>query len=184
MTASVEIAISYRASTLPPPLASVCATPSATARRVSWAVLNYRKNGVPFWNLLTIAPMYGSDGHVTHYIGVQVPQSVVYIDRPMRLFAWRQEQDDAVQPGSARLAEEAEEAVAGSRLLLPKQTGTLTHTRSMDWTREVKKAAGGRSVSSMELREMDAAGPPAIAAHRADDATARPGGRAGAGCGR
>ena len=124
------------------------------------AVLNYRKNGVPFWNLLTIAPMYGSDGHVTHYIGVQIPQSVVYIDRPMRLFAWRQGQDDAVEPRSANGATEDEEGQAemgagkhGGLLLLPTQTGVLKHTRSMDWTREVKQTAGGRSLSSMELRE-------------------------------
>ena len=130
------------------------------------AVLNYRKNGVPFWNLLTIAPMRGSDGRISHYIGVQVPQSVVYIDRPMKLFAWRQGSDDAVElPGSARLAEEAEESeegrwvsgVGGSSLLLPKQTGGLTHARSMDFTREVKQTAnGGRSSNSMELREVDA----------------------------
>ena len=126
------------------------------------AVLNYRKNGVAFWNLLTIAPMYGSDGRVTHYIGVQVPQSVVYIDRPMKLFAWRQGQEDSgTEPGSARVAEEADDAASiggkGGMLLLPAQKGGLTHTRSMDWTREVKQTAGGRSISSMELREVDMA---------------------------
>ncbi len=32
---------------------------------------NYRKDGTPFWNQLTISPMCSSRGHLTHFIGVQ-----------------------------------------------------------------------------------------------------------------
>jgi len=35
-------------------------------------LLNYRANGMPFWNKLTIAPVLGADGdEVTHYVGIQ-----------------------------------------------------------------------------------------------------------------
>lgn len=34
-------------------------------------ILNYRKNGEPFWNELTISPLFGDDGTLTHFIGVQ-----------------------------------------------------------------------------------------------------------------
>ena len=34
-------------------------------------ILNYRKDGTPFWNRLTITPVYNSFGLLTHFIGVQ-----------------------------------------------------------------------------------------------------------------
>jgi PAS domain S-box-containing protein len=34
-------------------------------------ILNYRKNGEPFWNRLSITPIYNEQGSVTHFIGIQ-----------------------------------------------------------------------------------------------------------------
>lgn len=34
-------------------------------------ILNYRKDGVPFWNRLSLTPVQNASGEVTHYIGVQ-----------------------------------------------------------------------------------------------------------------
>jgi two-component system, LuxR family, sensor kinase FixL len=34
-------------------------------------ILNYRKDGSPFWNLLHIAPLHDRYGRITHFIGVQ-----------------------------------------------------------------------------------------------------------------
>lgn len=34
-------------------------------------LLNYRKDGLPFWNRLSITPIHDADGEVTHFIGVQ-----------------------------------------------------------------------------------------------------------------
>lgn len=39
---------------------------------VSVRLLNYRKDGTPFWNLLTITPIKGDDGRVSKIVGVQV----------------------------------------------------------------------------------------------------------------
>ena len=35
-------------------------------------VRNYRKDGTPFWNELTIAPIHDEDGELTHYVGFQI----------------------------------------------------------------------------------------------------------------
>nr|AML78431.1 putative LOV domain-containing protein [Botryococcus terribilis] len=35
-------------------------------------LLNYRKDGTPFWNLLTMTPIKTEDGRVSKYVGVQV----------------------------------------------------------------------------------------------------------------
>lgn len=39
---------------------------------VSVRLLNYRKDGTPFWNLLTMTPIKGDDGRVSKIVGVQV----------------------------------------------------------------------------------------------------------------
>jgi adenylate cyclase len=38
-------------------------------------LLNYRKDKTPFWNELTISPIYDSSGKLTHFIGIQVDVS-------------------------------------------------------------------------------------------------------------
>ncbi|WP_299234090.1 bacterio-opsin activator domain-containing protein [Natronomonas sp.] len=40
-------------------------------RPVSVELLNYRKDGDPFWNQLDLAPVRNDDGDVTHYLGFQ-----------------------------------------------------------------------------------------------------------------
>jgi adenylate cyclase len=34
-------------------------------------LLNYHKNGTPFWNELTISPIFDLDDQLTHYVGIQ-----------------------------------------------------------------------------------------------------------------
>ncbi len=43
----------------------------AEARSCMVEILNYRKDGTPFWNQLTITPVLGPTGQVTHFVGVQ-----------------------------------------------------------------------------------------------------------------
>ena len=38
---------------------------------VSVELLNYREDGTPFWNQVTIAPIYDDRGEVSHYVGFQ-----------------------------------------------------------------------------------------------------------------
>jgi PAS domain-containing protein len=41
-------------------------------RQISVLLLNFRKDGQPFWNAFTLAPIRGSSGIVEYYIGIQV----------------------------------------------------------------------------------------------------------------
>lgn len=43
----------------------------AERRGVVVELLNYRRDGTPFWNRLTITPVHDPAGEVTHFIGVQ-----------------------------------------------------------------------------------------------------------------
>jgi PAS domain S-box-containing protein len=43
----------------------------ASAQEINAVILNYKKDGTPFWNDLTITPVRDDDGNVTHFIGVQ-----------------------------------------------------------------------------------------------------------------
>ena len=40
-------------------------------RAVTVQLLNYRKDGTPFWNRLSITPVQDTSGNVTHFIGIQ-----------------------------------------------------------------------------------------------------------------
>jgi PAS domain S-box-containing protein len=40
-------------------------------RECSVELLNYRKDGTPFWNALTLSPVRDDGGRVTHFVGVQ-----------------------------------------------------------------------------------------------------------------
>ncbi|WP_344203446.1 PP2C family protein-serine/threonine phosphatase [Aeromicrobium alkaliterrae] len=71
-------------------------------------VLNYRKDGLAFWNQVTITPIADADGVVTHFVGVQT-------DVSGRIFADR-ERDRALHAEQAARAE-AESAQARLTLL-------------------------------------------------------------------
>jgi PAS domain S-box-containing protein len=41
-------------------------------QRSTVAILrNYRKDGTPFWNELSMSPIFDKEGHLTHYVGIQ-----------------------------------------------------------------------------------------------------------------
>ncbi|XKH00839.1 EAL domain-containing protein [Marinobacter nauticus] len=44
--------------------------------RVDVSLINYRKDGTPFWNRVTISPVLDADGSCTHFIGIQ--QDITY----------------------------------------------------------------------------------------------------------
>ncbi|MBD1861162.1 MULTISPECIES: EAL domain-containing protein [Trichocoleus] len=43
----------------------------ATHRSITQVLLNYRKDGTPFWNELTINPVFDADGKLINFIGLQ-----------------------------------------------------------------------------------------------------------------
>lgn len=52
---------------------------------VTVEILNYRKDGMPFWNRLSITPVRDHKGNVTHFIGLQSDVTErVYAERALR----------------------------------------------------------------------------------------------------
>lgn len=43
----------------------------AEGKSATVELLNYKKNGTPFWNRLSITPIRNQEGKITHYVGVQ-----------------------------------------------------------------------------------------------------------------
>lgn len=43
----------------------------ANKQSLTIALLNYRKDGTPFYNRLSLAPVFGFDKKLTHYVGIQ-----------------------------------------------------------------------------------------------------------------
>lgn len=43
----------------------------AAGKACTVELLNYRKDGAPFWNRLSLTPLRNEEGEVTHYVGVQ-----------------------------------------------------------------------------------------------------------------
>lgn len=69
---------------------------------VSVRLLNYKKNGEPFWNLLTMTPIKDSAGRVTKIVGVQVRGSALAVWGPVARPAARCAQRRAACPCIAR----------------------------------------------------------------------------------
>lgn len=44
-------------------------------RSVAVTLLNYRKDGRPFWNELAISPVFSPEGELTHFVGIQTDNS-------------------------------------------------------------------------------------------------------------
>jgi light-regulated signal transduction histidine kinase (bacteriophytochrome) len=53
----------------------------AEGREVRITLLNYRKDGTPFWNDLAISPVRDAEGRITHFIGIQFDVSNHIRDR-------------------------------------------------------------------------------------------------------
>ena len=128
------------------------------------AVLNYRKNGQPFWNLLTIAPMMNAAGKVNAYIGIQQAQSIIYIDRPLKLFPWTQsgirqpltppeENDYIPRSQSAAVLVTSPLSISSSHSLRTPQT--LSKSKSSDSLHKVQP-----SLSSLRLWSDDSTSQP------------------------
>jgi hypothetical protein len=48
---------------------------------ITLRLLNYRKDGTPFWNLLTMTPIKDGSGKVVKYVGVQVRSLLAALGR-------------------------------------------------------------------------------------------------------
>jgi len=77
-------------------------------------ILNYRRDGRPFWNRLSISPLRDPKGAVTHFIGIQSDVT----ERREAEAALRRTQQE-LKAANARLQEDLDEAVKIQRAWLP-----------------------------------------------------------------
>ncbi|MCW2776321.1 MAG: putative sensor protein [Frankiales bacterium] len=85
-------------------------------------LLNYTKNGVPFWNELSLSPVYDGAGALTHFVGIQA-------DVTDRVLGEQQQARNLVAERRAR----ADAELAQSRLaLLAQATSMLASTLDVD----------------------------------------------------
>jgi len=77
----------------------------ANEEPITVEIRNYRKDGTPFWNELTIAPIHDDEGSVAHYVGFQ--------------------NDVTDRKTAERLAEERAEKIASERQALDRVLGRV-----------------------------------------------------------
>nr|WP_231127017.1 SpoIIE family protein phosphatase [Motilibacter aurantiacus] len=93
-----------------------------SGRDVSLPVLNYRKDGSAFWNHVSISPIHGPDGELTHFVGIQTDVTArVAVD---------EERDRALT--AERAAREDAEAAHAQLALLAEATSQLASTLDVD----------------------------------------------------
>ncbi len=72
-------------------------------------LLNYRKNGDPFWNLLYCAPLFDSHGQISFFLGGQINCSTTihsYTD-VLRVLSFNEEAEEANDAGTASIRSQA-----------------------------------------------------------------------------
>jgi len=77
-------------------------------------LLNYRRDGTPFWNRLSLTPVRDASGVVTHYIGVQSD-----VTRGREAEDALREAKERVEQANRRMQRDLEAAAAIQRALLP-----------------------------------------------------------------
>jgi sigma-B regulation protein RsbU (phosphoserine phosphatase) len=87
-------------------------------------ILNYRKDGVPFWNRLSLTPVRDAGGEATHYIGVQSDVT----DRRRAEDALREANQELHRAGQ-RIQRSLDAAAHIQQALLPRELPTLSGAR-------------------------------------------------------
>lgn len=89
-------------------------------RRITIQLLNYRKDGSPFWNRLSITPVLGPEGVVTHFIGVQSD-----VTAEIRAKEDLQKANLQLESASQAIQEDLRAAAEVQRSLLPTEPPTV-----------------------------------------------------------
>ena len=114
-------------------------------REVTVQLLNYRKDGTPFWNRLAITPVRGNSGAVTHFIGVQ---SDVTVEK--QATDALQDANERLEAASRAMKRDLQAAAELQRALLP--VG-LPNLQGMDFAYRFRPCSdvGGDSLNVLLL---------------------------------
>ncbi len=113
-------------------------------------LLNYRRDGTPFWNELSIAPVRDPAGEVTHFIGVQLD---VTAERELARL-----KDEMVAVVSHDLRTPLTSIVGYADLLLSRQFPEAERRRFLTTIAEEGRRLGGFVDEFLDLRRMEEGG--------------------------
>ncbi|EMA61934.1 bacterio-opsin activator domain-containing protein [Halorubrum lipolyticum] len=107
----------------------------AENEEITVEIRNYRRDGTPFWNELTVAPVYDGDGDLAHYVGFQ--------------------NDVTDRKNAERLAEERAEKLASERQALDRVLGRVNGLLS-EITRILVESEDAESIAERVCEEIAA----------------------------
>ena len=107
----------------------------ANNEEITVEIRNYQKDGTPFWNELTVAPVYDDEGEIAHYVGFQ--------------------NDVTDRKHAERLAEERAEKLASERQALDRVLGRVNGLLS-DITRILVEGEDAESITERVCGEIAA----------------------------
>ncbi len=86
-------------------------------------LLNYRKDGSPFWNRLSLTPLRDESGAVTHYIGIQtdITERVLADGRLQETLAKLEEANRKLESANRRMRQSLNAAAKVQQALLPRK---------------------------------------------------------------
>lgn len=112
-------------------------------------LLNYRKNGEPFWNLLYVCPLFGPDGRLAFFLGGQINCSTTIHNRSdvLRVLSL----SDEVEEGNPSLQASTDPAMNGK-----KSRGLFSSFKNRDKAKvAVDKEAGMEGDLIKQIERMD-----------------------------
>lgn len=120
-----------------------------TRERVDVEILNYRKNGEPFWNQLSIDPVINNHGEVTHFLGVIRDATDIVNSRAQLELAKEQAEAAAVAKSEflATMSHEIRTPMNGVLGML----GLLLNTHLSDEQKHRAKVAQNSAVSLLAI---------------------------------
>jgi PAS domain S-box-containing protein len=101
-------------------------------------IQNFRKDGTPFWNRLSITPVKDAEGQVTHFIGIQSDVTK------------RREAENALQEANAIMQHDLDEAAKIQRAWLPKSLPEVDGY-NFAWSFTPCTELGGDSLNVIQL---------------------------------
>lgn len=120
----------------------------AQGREIVTTLVNYRKDGTAFWNQLSVSPIHGPDGDLTHFVGIQADVTARIAgedDRERALLAERRARRDAE---NAR--EDAEAARAGAEVARAEAESARAEAEGARVQAESARAEAERAWASAE----------------------------------
>ncbi|WP_182112824.1 MULTISPECIES: SpoIIE family protein phosphatase [unclassified Actinotalea] len=121
---------------------------AAAGRAATVTVLNYRRDGTPFWNQVSISPVHDAAGTVTHWVGVQVD-----VTEQVRRAAAQEASIEVERRARAGLSLVAEVSDLLSDLDEPsvlREIAGLLREQVVDWAAFLVDDAGLRPASGIE----------------------------------